>query len=554
MRALMLHEKNRMSIEEVEPVGTPGPGQVRITMHTVGICASDVHYWTDGKIGPFVVEAPMILGHEGAGTVVEVGEGVTHLSPGDRVAMEPGVPDPTSRAVREGNYNVDPGVQFWATPPVHGCLVDEVIHPAAYTFKLPDNLSFAEGALIEPFSVGMYAATKAGIKPGDVAAVVGAGTIGIMTAIAARAGGASTVFISDVLPQKLALLDGLEGIVTVDATKEDLGERVRAETGGWGPQVVFEATGAAPAYKKLWEMPAPGGRIVLVGMPVDPVPFDIATAQSRGISLETVFRYANVYQKAIDLAATDGVDLSRFVSETFAFDDSVQAFERFLEGTADGCEDPDRALRPHLRVLLDLDGTLADRQRAIEADSGYLGKLAVSADRRCQNTTALAAATFSESTPPAIGMTTCSSTACSVAGFSPWPSAPSTKATFRSGLRSTASSSTAPSVRARASTSKPASCSRSIPAPGQASSLVHGTWKTVPIETRIERRYSGSAHCGVTSTASTPSAAAERNIAPTFMWSTMSSSTATVRASRSRSAAAGSSGRCIAASAPRWRL
>ncbi|MGP9536973.1 NAD(P)-dependent alcohol dehydrogenase [Brachybacterium sp. AOP43-C2-M15] len=332
MRALMLHEKNRMSIEQVEEPGAPGPGEVRIAMHTVGICASDVHYWTDGKIGPFVVEAPMILGHEGAGTVLEIGEGVTGLAVGDRVVMEPGVPDPSSRAVKEGNYNVDPGVQFWATPPVHGCLADEVLHPAAYTYRLPDSMSFAEGALIEPFAVGMFAATKADIAPGDVAAVVGAGTIGIMTALAARAGGASTVYISDVLPQKLALLDGLEGIVTVDATKEDLGERVRAETGGWGPQVVFEATGAAPAYTSLWSLPAPGGRIVLVGMPVDPVPFDIATAQSRGVSLETVFRYANVHQKAIDLAASDAVDLSRFVSETFSFDDSVSAFERFLEG------------------------------------------------------------------------------------------------------------------------------------------------------------------------------------------------------------------------------
>src|SRR5699024_8841461 len=179
-------------------------------MHTVGICASDVHYWTDGKIGSFVVEAPMILGHEGSGTVTEVGEGVTHLSPGDRVAMEPGVPNPASRAVREGNYNVDPEVQFWATPPVHGCLTEEVVHPAAYTYKLPDSLSFAEGALIEPFAVGMYAATKAGIAPGDVAAVVGSGTIGIMTAIAARAGGASRIYISDVQPEKLGLLEGME--------------------------------------------------------------------------------------------------------------------------------------------------------------------------------------------------------------------------------------------------------------------------------------------------------------------------------------------------------
>jgi D-xylulose reductase len=332
MRALVLHEKNRMSIEEVEAPGAPGPGQVRIAMHTVGICASDVHYWTDGKIGPFVVEAPMILGHEGAGTVLEVGEGVTGLDVGDRVVMEPGVPDPSSRAVKEGNYNVDPGVEFWATPPVHGCLADEVVHPAAYTYRLPETMSFAEGALIEPFAVGMFAATKAEISPGDVAAVVGAGPIGIMTALAALAGGASRVFISDVLPEKLALLDGIDGITTVDATSQSLGEVVREATGGWGPQIVFEATGAAPAYRDLWALPAPGGRIVLVGMPVDPVPFDIATAQSRGVSLETVFRYANVHQKAIDLAASDAVDLSPFVSETFAFDDSVAAFERFLEG------------------------------------------------------------------------------------------------------------------------------------------------------------------------------------------------------------------------------
>jgi len=332
MRALVLQEKGRMSIEEIPDLGSPGPGEVKIAMHTVGICASDVHYYTDGKIGPFVVNAPMVLGHEGAGTVVEVGEGVTHLAPGDRVAMEPGVPNPASRAVKEGNYNVDPDVRFWATPPVHGCLADEVIHPAAYTYALPESLSFAEGALIEPFSVGMYAATTAQISPGDVAAVIGSGTIGIMIALAARAGGASRVYVSDVLPQKLGLLEGLEGIVPVDATQEDLGERVRAETDGWGPQVVFEASGAAPAYRNLWSLPAPGGRIVLVGMPTSDVPFDVSTAAARGLSIETVFRYKNVYQKAIDLAATDAVDLGRFVTDTFAFDDSVQAFERFLEG------------------------------------------------------------------------------------------------------------------------------------------------------------------------------------------------------------------------------
>lgn len=332
MRALVLHEKDRMSVEEVAPIGSPGTGEVRIAMHTVGICASDVHYWTEGRIGPFVLEAPMILGHEGAGTVVEVGEGVTGLKVGDRVVMEPGIPDPSSRAAKEGHYNVDPAVEFWATPPIDGCLVDEVIHPGAYTYPLPDSLSFAEGALIEPFAVGVYAATRAQLAPGDVVAVIGAGTIGIMCALAARAGGASRVYVGDVLPEKLGLLEGLEGIVPVDVTAEDLGERVRAETGGWGPQAVIEASGAAPAYRTLWTIPAPGGRVVVVGMPAEPVPFDVATAQSRGLSIETVFRYANVHRTAIDLAATDAVDLGRFVTETFSLEDSPQAFERFLEG------------------------------------------------------------------------------------------------------------------------------------------------------------------------------------------------------------------------------
>ncbi|WP_129660874.1 NAD(P)-dependent alcohol dehydrogenase [Rothia halotolerans] len=332
VQAVVLQEKGRITVEDVPAPGAPGPGEVRIRMHTVGICGSDVHYYTDGRVGPFVVEEPMILGHEGSGTVLEVGDGVEHLVPGDRVCMEPGIPDPRSRASREGIYNVDPAVRFWATPPVDGCLVEEVLHPAEYVFRLPDCLSYAEGALIEPFAVGMQAATKARLAPGDVAAVVGCGTIGIVTALAALAGGASRVYVSDVAREKLALVEGIEGIVPVDASEEDLGERIRRETGGWGPQAVFEASGAAGAYRGLWELPAPGGALVVVGIPADPVPFDVAAAQTRELRIETVFRYANVYQKAIDLAAGDTVDLSRLVTETYSLEDAVAAFERGAEG------------------------------------------------------------------------------------------------------------------------------------------------------------------------------------------------------------------------------
>ncbi len=175
-----------------------------------------MHYYTHGAIGPYVVREPMVLGHEAAGTVVAVGSNVETLEVGDRVCMEPGIPDLASRAAKLGIYNVDPKVRFWATPPVHGVLAPFAVHPAAFTYKLPDNVSFAEGAMVEPFAIGMQAAARARIAPGDVAAVIGCGPIGIMVALAALAGGCSRVFISDFSAEKLAIAAQYPGITPVN--------------------------------------------------------------------------------------------------------------------------------------------------------------------------------------------------------------------------------------------------------------------------------------------------------------------------------------------------
>src|SRR5215471_5914914 len=183
MEALVLERKSELSLRDIKLPLEIGPHDVKIAIHTVGICGSDVHYYEYGNIGPFVVKEPMVLGHEAAGTVVEVGAQVKHLKPGDRVCMEPGIPDPNSRATRLGLYNLDPAVRFWATPPVHGCLRPSVVHPAAFTFKLPDNVTFGEGAMVEPLAVGMHAANKARLRPGDIAVVLGAGPIGMVTAL-----------------------------------------------------------------------------------------------------------------------------------------------------------------------------------------------------------------------------------------------------------------------------------------------------------------------------------------------------------------------------------
>jgi D-xylulose reductase len=331
VRALVLEKQHELSLREIDLPQDVGPRDVRVRLHTVGVCGSDVHYYTHGRIGQFVVKAPMVLGHEAAGTVVAVGAEVHNLKLGDRVCMEPGIPDMTSKAAKLGIYNVDPSVRFWATPPIHGCLTPEVIHPAAFTYKLPDNVSFAEAAMVEPFAIGMQAALRARIKPGDVGVVTGCGPIGIMVALAALAGGCSRVFISDMAQEKLDIAGRYAGIVPVNIRNANLAKTVHEATDGWGADIVFEASGAPRVYETLFDVVCPGGCVVMVGLPVEPVKFDVVAATAKEIRLETVFRYANIYDRAINLIASGKVDLKPLVSRTYDFEQSVAAFERAAE-------------------------------------------------------------------------------------------------------------------------------------------------------------------------------------------------------------------------------
>lgn len=331
-QALVLEKKGLLALREIDLPTTPGPGDVKIAIDTVGVCGSDVHYYTHGAIGPYVLREPMVLGHEAAGIVVEIGSDVKHLKVGDRVCMEPGVPNLSSRASKLGLYNVDPDVRFWATPPIHGVLTPEVVHPAAFTYKLPDNVSFAEGAMVEPFAIGMQAATRARIQPGDVGAVIGAGPIGIMVALAALAGGCARVFISDLSAEKLKIAGQYPGIIPVNIRERPFAEVIAEETGGWGADVVFEASGSPKAFQGMFDLVRPGGAFVLVGLPVEPVPFDVASAISKEVRIETVFRYANIFDRALELIASGKVNLKPLITGVFDFKDSIAAFERAAAG------------------------------------------------------------------------------------------------------------------------------------------------------------------------------------------------------------------------------
>jgi len=326
MKGLLLKETKHLEIADIDLKETVGPNDVRIKINTVGICGSDVHYYLHGRIGPFIVKEPMVLGHEASGTVIEIGSEVKNLKVGDRVCMEPGIPDLHSRATLLGMYNLDPAVRFWATPPIHGCLRETVVHPAIFTFKLPDNVSFGEGALVEPLAVGMQAAKKAAIHAGDIAVVTGCGTIGMVTGMAALASGCSTVIITDTLQPKLNLAAKM-GMTTVNITKQGLKSVVDDLTGGWGADVIFEASGNENAVLKAFEPLRPGGCVVFIGMPVKPVPVDIVSAQAKEARIETIFRYANVYPRAINLMESGKINVKPMITDKYKFADSIKAFE-----------------------------------------------------------------------------------------------------------------------------------------------------------------------------------------------------------------------------------
>ena len=327
MEALVLEKAMELTIRDIDIQEKFGPDDVRIAINYVGICGSDVHFYQYGAIGNFIVRSPMVLGHEASGEIIEAGENVKNLKPGDRVCMEPGIPDQNSKAVKLGIYNLDPAIRFWSAPPVHGCLRPYLIHPASFTYKLPDNVSSEEGALVEPLAVGMNAVKKAKIKPGDIAVVIGAGTIGLMTTISALAGGCSKVIIADVIQNKLDLAEKLGSVVAVNVQNEDLHEIVKEQTDSWGSDIVFEASGNERAIPQVFDLLCPDGCVVFIGCPTVPVSIDITAAQVKEARIETIFRYANVFPRALALMGAGKINLKSLITESFDFKEGIKAFE-----------------------------------------------------------------------------------------------------------------------------------------------------------------------------------------------------------------------------------
>jgi L-iditol 2-dehydrogenase len=316
--AAVLHGVGDLRIEE-HPMPVPGPHEVVVEVRSVGICGSDVHYYEHGRIGDYVVDAPMVLGHESSGVVVDAG--TSPLRAGQRVTIEPGVPCGHCEQCRRGTYNLCPDVVFFATPPVHGSLAQYVAVHEAFAHPVPDSMSDDAAALIEPLSVGLWANRKAGTNIGSRVLVTGAGPIGVLCALTARATGAGWVGLADIHPARLKAASAFDIDDVIDA-------RESTDYADFRPDVLLECSGAPPVVTAGVKALQPLGTAVLVGMgPSAEQSLPVSVIQNRELTVTGTFRYAHTYPDAIALVASGRIDLDALVGAKLPLSDSEAALK-----------------------------------------------------------------------------------------------------------------------------------------------------------------------------------------------------------------------------------
>ncbi|KAL2832362.1 chaperonin 10-like protein [Aspergillus pseudoustus] len=308
------------------------PDECLIHVRATGICGSDVHFWKHGRIGPMIVTGDNGLGHESAGVVLQVGEAVTRFKPGDRVAMECGVPcsKATCDFCRTGKYHACPDVVFYSTPPHHGTLRRYHAHPEAWLHRLPDHVTFEEGALLEPLTVALAGIDRSGLRLADPLVICGAGPIGLVTLLAAHAAGAAPIVITDIDENRLAkakeLVPRVQTVhVQKEETSQELGARIVQEL-GQEAKLVLECTGVESSVHAGIYATRFGGLVFVIGVGKDFQNIPFMHMSAKEIDLKFQYRYHDIYPKAISLVNAGLIDLKPLVSHRYGLEDGLEAF------------------------------------------------------------------------------------------------------------------------------------------------------------------------------------------------------------------------------------
>ena len=334
MKAAVMTDLMKVEIQEVE-APKPKPDEVLIKIEYVGVCGSDLHYYEHGRIGDFLVETPFILGHEAAGTVVETGSGVKDLKVGDRVALEPGKTCGKCEFCKSGKYNLCKDVIFFATPPVDGVFQEYVAHEAGLCFKLPENVSTMEGALVEPLAVGLHAASQGGATLGQTAVVTGTGCIGLCSLLSLKAMGVSKIIVVDIMEKRLQKALELGADYVINGKDEDAVERIMELTDGKGFDLGIETAGSQLTASQLIKAAKKGSTIVFVGYSASgEMTLPIGMALDKELNFKTVFRYRNIYPMAIEAVSKGQIKVKDIVTNYFELDDIQNALDTCVKDKA----------------------------------------------------------------------------------------------------------------------------------------------------------------------------------------------------------------------------
>jgi len=336
MKAMVL-----TGIRQMEMMDWPDPmiindKDVLLKLETVGVCGSDIHYYTSGKIGSQVVQFPYPVGHESGGTVVKVGDGVTAVKPGDRVAIEPGISCGKCDQCLEGRPNTCRNMKFLGCPgQIDGCLSEYIVMPEECCFSIPDHMSFAEAAISEPLAIGVYAVRQSIQMEGAKVGILGFGPIGMSVLLPAKAYGADTFYVTDKIDERLELAKEVGASWTGNPDRIDVAEAINSEE-KMQLDVVFECCGQQDAIDNALDILKPGGKLMLIGIPEeDKLCFKMDLMRRKEITVVNVRRQIHSVQEALDLIADGRVDVSKMATHNYSFKDTKAAFD-LVAGYQDG--------------------------------------------------------------------------------------------------------------------------------------------------------------------------------------------------------------------------
>jgi L-iditol 2-dehydrogenase len=301
---------------------------VKIKMTTVGVCGSDIHYYTQGQIGSQKVEYPFTVGHEGAGIVVETGQAVRKVKPGDNIAIDPAMPCWECDQCKAGRHHTCRKLKFLGCPgQAEGCLMEYIVMPETSCFPLTGTLTTDHGSLSEPLAIGVYAVNKSGgIKDMNIG-IMGYGPIGMSVMLAAKAGEVKMIFVTDKIDERLAISQKEGVYLTGNPLKEDIVKKIlHAEPSGL--DVIFECCGQQDAFDQAFDLLKPGGKLVVVGIPeFDRWSMNVETTRRREISLQFIRRQVNCTGPSIEMMKNGRINVDNMVTHRFPFFKTKEAFD-----------------------------------------------------------------------------------------------------------------------------------------------------------------------------------------------------------------------------------